>query len=287
MKSIRLIMPYFGHWPPWMALYLKSCSANPTINWLFLTDCEEIANLPPNVRFEYMSLAQFSDRIASVLAKTVKISEPRKICDYRLVFGKAFQQELSGYDYWGFGDIDVIYGRMRDFLTEAVLEHDLVTFHKDHLSGHLTILKNTPQVINLYHDIPGFERGVLKKACGIWDELVLPGGKAYDGLQKKLPSEVFNKLKVHAEEYYSTPLSRVKTWIDGTRDYPKQWEWVDGKLTTDASGDRTFLYLHFMYWKMSWSRVPKIVYVNESQLENGFKVTASGFYPLGPSDTLR
>ena len=40
MKSIIIIIDYFGgNWPEWFPLYLESCRHNPTITWLFNTDC--------------------------------------------------------------------------------------------------------------------------------------------------------------------------------------------------------------------------------------------------------
>jgi hypothetical protein len=50
---IRILIPYFGAWPPWMGLFLESCRANPSIDWLLLGDCGPLdADLPPNVRVE-------------------------------------------------------------------------------------------------------------------------------------------------------------------------------------------------------------------------------------------
>ena len=34
MKSILIIIDYFGKWPEWLLVFLANCEANPTVNWL-------------------------------------------------------------------------------------------------------------------------------------------------------------------------------------------------------------------------------------------------------------
>ena len=50
-SSILLIVPFFGSLPPWSELYFRSCAANPTVNWLLVSDhVFDQGSLPPNVR---------------------------------------------------------------------------------------------------------------------------------------------------------------------------------------------------------------------------------------------
>jgi len=44
-------------------------------------------------------------------------------------------------------------------------------------------------------------------------------------------------------ERYSTVLSPLKKWHDGTMDYPRIWFWINGRLTNDRDHEREFLYL--------------------------------------------
>ena len=54
-------------------------------------------------------------------------NEPYKICDLRLGWGTIFRDHVADYDFFGWGDIDVIYGDLRKFLTNDVLDHDIVS----------------------------------------------------------------------------------------------------------------------------------------------------------------
>jgi len=49
-------------------------------------------------------------------------------------------------------------------------------------------------------------------------------------------------------EAYSTPNARIP-WIDGSFNFPTEWCWANGKLTTNISSDKEFPYFHFLVWK--------------------------------------
>lgn len=41
MKSIIIIVPYFGEFPNYFQLFLNSCKYNESINWVIITDKEK------------------------------------------------------------------------------------------------------------------------------------------------------------------------------------------------------------------------------------------------------
>ena len=88
-------------------------------------------------------------------------------------------------------------------------------------------------------------------------------------------------------EQFSTNLPGLK-WIDGTGNFPGQWFWDRGRLTTDRSGEREFLYLHFSHWQSnrwtgeemaSWKDLARLDNVPEER-PTGFAISAKGFTPL-------
>ena len=50
MKTIGYLVPYFGTLPKNMQLWLKSCAANPTIDWILLTDDKTEYDFPKMLR---------------------------------------------------------------------------------------------------------------------------------------------------------------------------------------------------------------------------------------------
>ena len=57
--TIAFVVPYVGSWPSWFPAYLQSCSYNPSIRWIFYTDCELPSKVPANVEFVRGSLRDF------------------------------------------------------------------------------------------------------------------------------------------------------------------------------------------------------------------------------------
>ena len=41
-----------------------------------------------------------------------------KLCDYKPAYGLIFEDELIGYDYWGFCDTDILLGDIYQFLED-------------------------------------------------------------------------------------------------------------------------------------------------------------------------
>ena len=55
MKKIVFICPYFGSFPNYFNLTLKSIEYNKTIDWLIITDIKEKYDYPDNVKVINMS----------------------------------------------------------------------------------------------------------------------------------------------------------------------------------------------------------------------------------------
>ena len=62
-NKIALIMPYFGQWPPWIGLYLKSCSINSFIDFHFFTDCGNPKQVYKNTFFHKISFLFLTTQI--------------------------------------------------------------------------------------------------------------------------------------------------------------------------------------------------------------------------------
>ncbi len=289
IRSICIIITWFGAWPPWMRLFVESCRWNPTVNWLLLGDSPPPADLPPNVRIQTVSFDDYRDQVASRLRIHPRWNDTYKLCDLKPALGYIHQQEIAGYDYWGFGDLDVIYGDIRRFYTPSVLVHDLVTTHEHIVAGHFSLLKTTPRMLTAFKRIP------------LWRALLAtPHHKSFD-------EQIFSHLFLHIqgkrrwqrlitpylgggyfEERFSTNISTDLKWIDGGLDFPSEWFWDRGHLTSDRSGDREFLYLHFSHWQSNrwtgrdvapWKTLDRLVDLPDER-PTSFTISAKGFTPL-------
>lgn len=146
MKKICYIVPYFGKLPRGFEMWLLSCSTNRTIDWILYTDDRTEYSYPSNVKVKYCSYEEIKDKIQKQFDFRVSIDRPWKLCDFRPAYGEIFQEDLAGYDFWGHCDIDMIFGDIRKFITDDVLE----MYEKVGFQGHSTLYKNIPKVNSRY-----------------------------------------------------------------------------------------------------------------------------------------
>lgn len=144
-NKIALVVAYFGHFPNYFPLWIKSCSYNPTIDFWVFTD-QIIQDLPVNVRCVKMTLFEMKNRATKVLGFNAALSRPYKCCDYRPIYGLMFADYLQHYDYWGHCDIDLIFGDLRKFFDL----YNLYSYDKFGMLGHLSLFKNSDKVNKAY-----------------------------------------------------------------------------------------------------------------------------------------
>lgn len=150
MQRIAIVCCYFGSLPNYFSLWLKSCAANPTIDWLFFTD-QTVENLPENVHLHHTTLDAVADLArARTGFSTLVLPTPYKLCDYKVMYGEIFQDYLKDYDFWGYCDFDMLFGDLRKFLPPERLDH----FDKIFAMGHLSLYRNTPES-NARYRLPG------------------------------------------------------------------------------------------------------------------------------------
>ncbi len=149
--SIAILIPYFGKWPSNMNLYLDSCKKNEIFNFIFFTDLGVYTNSPENVKYVHFTFEEIILKIEVSLNIELPSIKPYKLCDYRPAFGLIFSDLLTEYDFWGYGDIDLIYGNLKSIFTKEVLEeNDIFALRRDHLHGPLTFYRNDDFINSLF-----------------------------------------------------------------------------------------------------------------------------------------
>lgn len=147
MNSIIILIPYFGQFPSYFNLWLKSCEYNPTINWCIYSDQDMSEYLvPQNVSVKKSTLSEIKSIAQKILSFELSLENPYKLCDYKPAYGTIFSEDIKDYDFWGYGDIDLIYGDIRKFVTDDILKK----YDRVFASGHLSICKNIDRVNYAY-----------------------------------------------------------------------------------------------------------------------------------------
>lgn len=240
MKRIALLLPQFGKVPNYFDLWLISAKHNPTIDFYIISDIDFAEySVPSNVEIISTNFRKMVDAISNSINFKVYIKDPYKLCDYKPAYGIVFKDILSGYDFWGHIDPDVIMGDLRKFLTEEVLNR----YSKIYTRGHLTIYANDLEANNYYrinhdyHDCLKFEDVTRTSVVCGYDEWGFP---FVHGI-----SEILKRKGVM--QYDSIDFADINPFnfrfnLEGRGEEVNYLYWKNGRVFSD-NGDE-FSYIH-------------------------------------------
>lgn len=134
MKVI-VVAAYVGKLPENFGLWLKSAEANPQLDFLVVGDADPPA-LPENVRFKQTTLEALREHWSALTGIDVALFHPYKLNDFKPMYW-SLVEDLDRYDYWGFCDLDVIFGNFQQILPETLGRFDMILSE-----GHMRFLRN-------------------------------------------------------------------------------------------------------------------------------------------------
>jgi len=154
---IALVVCYFGKLPNYASLVMRSAGGNPSIDWFVFGDHPPDFPLPPNVRYLPMAMRELQEIMARACGTRVRIDHPIDLTRLKVTYGLCFAEQLQGYDFWGHVDLDMIYGDLRAFLPEEILDE----YPRVYVRGHLSLYRNTDEVNRYFMlkapGVPGHE----------------------------------------------------------------------------------------------------------------------------------
>ncbi len=267
-NRICVLIPYFGHWPTCLPLYLKSCTGNPGVDFVFLTDLDPPSNAPGNVRFMRISLSELCAQASRKLGFPFRFRHAYKLCDLRPAFGVIFDELIGPYDFWGHGDIDLVYGDLRRFFTDELLaSYDILSAREEWLSGGLCLFRNAPAVKGLFREEPAFAEILQDERHRCFDET---------GFQWRLYQRSRDIMKESGLRPSMTLLARRAAMQGRLRVHFRtlvKEEMRVGDLVRVESGRvfdrrREYLFYHFVHDKRrrafsfpDWEPVPDVYYI--------------------------
>ena len=273
MYKLVTISCYFGKWPEHFPEFLQSVALNPTIDFIFVTDCD-IDNLPSNAKSHKCSFDELRSRFQKMFDFPIVLDRPYKLCDYKPIWGLAFPEYIQDYDFWGYCDIDLFFGDIRKFLTDEILGQ----YDKIYKLGHLTYYRNTPEN-NLRYKLNG---GVLYRDAFTTKEIC-----AFDeiaGMQNIFDKHGFSTYK--SRDYaditsmkvrFTLSYFQIPEEIKEINNYDKQvFYWENGRvyrsfLKNDHIDVQEFIYIHFPKRTMTRNNLPIST--------TSFFVTNKGLFP--------
>lgn len=146
MYKILIIIPYYGRLKNYFNTFVESVRGNASVDWLLMTDDKTQYHFPANMKVIYNDFETLKNIVQSKFDFDICLDTPYKLCDYKPAYGYIFSDYLRGYDFWGFCDIDMVFGNIRKFVTDDVLKKHTRVFQH----GHFSLFRNTEEWNTLF-----------------------------------------------------------------------------------------------------------------------------------------
>lgn len=257
---IALVLVWLGPWKPWINLFVESCRYNPGFDFLVFTNQAPPQARAENVRFIPRDQASLQAAVRERILPDAVIATAYKLCDYKPAYGLLFADALAGYEWWGYCDEDLIWGRIEDFIPPKVLAaHDIVTSCRCCIVGQLTILRNRSRINTLFQRVPGWRELLHHPNTTNLAETIIDRQARVEEAAGELRvwRQQIQTHDVHDEEWsrWANQLELAETG----RPHPPLLHgaamWRAGRVY-HLSSRREYAFFHFKLWKTLWALPP-------------------------------
>ncbi len=270
--SIAVVTCYFGQFPWYFAYFLHTCKFNPTVDFIIITDQKKtFPNVPKNVIFIERTLEDVVRIATKKLGFKVSIPYAYKLCDIKPAYGYLFSDLLKSYDFWGHGDIDIVYGNIRKFMTSKTLEeYDVISTRHDYITGTFALFRNNRQMNTLFMQSKDYKKvfSSSKHFCFdecnfLWKEL--QAGKSIYALPYKIESMTHIVRKFHDQGKLKALFDFII--VEGT---PGRIKWVKGRIIYRNRFEAMFY--HLIGFKVRcqhpivFQKMPLTIHFSESKI---------------------
>ena len=151
-NKIVLMQLWLGKIPDYFWFHYET-TKNLNIDFLIFTDSGLVVD-SPNYKVIPITKDEIEEKVSLMLNHEYKIINPQKISDLKSCLGELFEDYLIGYDFFGFYDIDTLFGDFQKWVIPYTEEYDVISFadkdYHNRVSGPFTIIKNTYENKRLY-----------------------------------------------------------------------------------------------------------------------------------------
>lgn len=171
-NRIALILPYYGMVPSYFSCFLQSIEGR-SFDVLFISDHDFYGRVPPNFLQIRLGFNELAEKVRAKLGSDAMLDTPYKLCDYKPLYGYLFEEYIRSYEYFAFGDCDVIFGKKIDEQIARLIDadYDVMSFRKYWISGSFCVLRNTQLLRELPFRASNLKEILRSRECQCFDEL--------------------------------------------------------------------------------------------------------------------
>ena len=153
-KNTILIQIWFGPIPDYFWYHYETTKNLNGFDFLFITDQLDFNLDSENYRVMYLDKFSLENLLYVKTKHRIKILNNKKICDLKASLGDLFYDDIKDYEYFGFYDIDTLFGDVNKICEHQSEHYDVITFadtkYHSRIGGPFTIIKNNERLRKLY-----------------------------------------------------------------------------------------------------------------------------------------
>lgn len=267
--NIKIIIPFFGELPDYFDFFLESCRYNSNITFFIFSD-QKMNIQESNIKCYYMTFEEFINLAKNKIDFNIEVSSPYKLCDYKPLYGKIFEDYLKETDFWGHCDVDLIFGNIFNLISKEIL----LKYDKIQCLGHFILYRNNDEINNLYktkleNGIPVEKVLNYKEPC-FFDEVIMPIICNKCNIKQYIRNK-FADILPQYNDFVISPICTVENKEN------QLFFWEKGKLYQQYIENNEIKLNEIMYIHLQ-KRFMNINYTKED-LNNRIYITPQGFIP--------
>jgi hypothetical protein len=153
--KLKLIQLWIGEIPDYFWFHYETTKNLKDVEFLVFTDSNLVID-SQNYTIIPITKDEIEMKISSMLNFNYKIINFRKINDLKSCLGEMFEGYLYDCDFFGFYDIDTLFGDFQKWIFPHTNDYDVISFadriHHNRLCGPFTIFRNTYENRRLYRN---------------------------------------------------------------------------------------------------------------------------------------
>lgn len=285
MNRIALVNCYIGTLPDYFQYFYETALLNPEIDFYIFNNTFSQPNNASNVNMIPITLEDFNLLASSKLQVNIDIKQDfgYKLNDFKPAYGVIFEEYLKDYEFWGYCDLDIIWGRVNNFITSEILSnYDVISVEAGHIAGHFTLFRNQGITTDLFRQTDDYIKVFTDSATSYdYDECGFRWRKSYPLDELHQSSQTVSIYDIVMDLKGKGLLRLYLQYI--SRQFPDPFRYVyRNGVFEDLNLGLEFMYFHLFVVKNDWRfYIPQF-----SCLPSNFMITPEGIIPGLPGNTL-
>ena len=167
--KVTVFTLWTGPLPKWMSPLIENRNkVGHPFHWVIMGDQVPTED---HGRVQMINLPEkeFYQKVSDLGLSLGKHHQKKKFAELRPMYAAMFPEMLQDSDFWGWSDLDVVFGRVARFWDGAILStFDFLSLNIWMASGPLTLIRNTPIMNNMWTNIPDVKNKLAgEKFCSV------------------------------------------------------------------------------------------------------------------------